>query len=346
MIVDELKDTLYIDEYGIICRNPSIPDVPKNKCKDELYRIIRINEKNQSIDFKKDLIFYVSLYTTKETKCICSTKIENIYYIQNKESGNRYAIGCVCVENNFNKELGEIGKKLKSDYKKKKKSMKKELDELTNYKSRLEKNRIKIENNDEINRLDESTERTKRELQLAKQRIINKMENFEFFLEPKKFSKFISERGINYIRNYYSTKDLPWYILGEISYFIKYSSCKTIKDFVENELIEFEFQHPICNCKQKKNKKFKENLSRFVYTCPNQPNWCKIPPECGFLCDGDKIPLLDSIQQRINNDIEHRNRLINTRDYELKNIDRQIKRTNTEIEELNNKINEFTFIES
>jgi hypothetical protein len=346
MIVDELKDTLYI-ENGIICRNPLAPDVPKKKCKDELYRIIRINEKNQSIDFERDLIFYVSLYTTREMKCICSTKIENIYYIQNKDSGNRYAIGCVCVENNFNEELGKVGKSLKSDYRKKKKSMKKEWDELTDYLSRLKENRNKVENDDKINRLDESTESKKRELQIAKQRIINKIENFEFFMEKKKFSKFISESGINYIRTYYSTRDLPWYIFGEISYFIRYSSCKTIKDFVENELIEYEFQHPICNCRQKKDKKFKENLSRFVYRCPNQPNWCKkIPPEYGFLCDDDKKPLLESIQEKINKDIEHRNELIDTKDRELKKIDRTIEKTNLEINELDKKMKEFTFIES
>ena len=59
---------------------------------------------------------------------------------------------------------------------KRKKSMKKEFDELTDYRSRLEKNRNKIENNYEgINSLDESTERKKRELQLTINRIIIQM---------------------------------------------------------------------------------------------------------------------------------------------------------------------------
>lgn len=341
MIVDELKDTLYI-KNGIICRNPLAPDVPKNKCKDELYRIIRINEKNQSIDFKRDLIFNVSLYATRETKCICSTKIENIYYIQNKDSGNTYGIGCVCVENNFNKELGKVGKSLKSDYKKKMKSMKKELDELTDYSIRLNENRKKIENNDEINRLDESTESTKKELQIAKQRIINQMNEYIIFPNiPKSIKQFISESGISYVRN--KLRSYKWTIkMFELRCFIYHSDCKTIKEFVENELIEYEFEQPICDCKQKKTKFFDIELSKWKYCCPNKPNWCdKVYPEHGELCGNDRKPLLESIQEKINKDIEYRNRLINTRDYELKNIDGEIKRTNLKINELRNKINDY-----
>ena len=348
MIVDELKDTLYIDEFGIICRIPSIPDVAKRNCKEELFRLLRINEKNQSIDFKKDVIFNLSLYTTREMKCICSTKIENVYYIQNIESGNTYAIGCECIENNFNKELGTTGKNLKSEYQKKKKSMKKEFDELTDYRSRLEKNRNKIENNYEgINSLDESTERKKRELQLVINRIIIQMN--ECIIYPniqKSIKQFISDSGISYVRNTLISSN--WSIKNfELRCFIYHSDCRTIKDFVENELIEFEFEHPICKCNQKKTKFFDKEKLRWKYCCPNKPNYCNnVYPEYGELCGNDRKPLLDSIQEGINNDIEYRNRLINTRDYELKNIDREIKRTNREIEELKNKINEFTFIES
>ena len=56
--------------------------------------------------------------------------------------------------------------------------------------------------------------------------------------------------------------------------------------------------------------------------------------------------MLESIQEKINKDIEHRNELIDTKDRELKKIDRTIEKTNLEINELCNKMNEFTFIES
>jgi hypothetical protein len=282
-------------------------------------------------------------------KCICSTKIENIYYIQNKDSGNRYAIGCVCVENNFNEELGKVGKSLKSDYKKKMKSMKKECDELTDYLIKLKRNRNKVENNDEINRLDESTERTNRELQIAKQRIINQMNEYIIFPNiQKSIKQFISESGISYVRNKLKSYKLNrWNIqMFELRCFIYHSDCKTIKDFVENELIEYEFEHPICNCKQKKTKFFDRENSKWKYCCPNKPNYCdQVYPEHGELCGDDRKPLLESIQNFINDDVEYRNRLIKERDYTLENIDINIQITNIQINELVNKINEFKKID-
>lgn len=333
MIVDELKDTLYVRD-NIICRKSDAPLLTENKAT-ELLHILRTNEKDKELDITKDCLFDFVVYKReKKEKCICSTRISELCYIQNKKSGNIYQVGCVCVEKKFDKLLKEEIKNKRNEYTKMKKELEKEINTLE--KIELNRNNEEIHYNDEIKKIEKYEKDIEEAIEDAKNKIINRMNKFIIFTRKgTTIEEFIRTSGIEKVRNYLIENQ--WNIKdGELFNFIYESESKSIKEFVNNELLDSIYIHPKCaKCnKDRKNKRLFED--RYRYTC------CKdVYPVYGFYMLDNK-PVLQHYQHLIEQSKLNRKSVSSRFFLQTQRIDSEIKIHKNRIIDLEEKLKVYT----
>ena len=334
MIVDELKDTLYVRD-NIICRIKNAPLLTKNR-KTEILHILKINEKDEELDITKDCLFDYVVYKrkTEYEKCICSQSILEICYIQSKKSGNIYQVGCVCVEKKFNELLDAEVKFHMKAYKKLKEALEKENDQLK--KVELNRNNEEVLFRNEIIKIEKYKKNIEEDLEDAKNELIDQMNNFIIF--PKKgttIGDFIKTAGIEKVRSY--LMENQWNIKdGELFNFIYISECESIKEFVNNELLESIYNHPKCTkCnKDRKNKRLIDN--RYRYTC------CKdVYPVYGFHMKDNK-PVLQHYQKLIEQNELNRKHVNGRFFFQIGKIDSVVLHHKNRIIELEERLKVYT----
>jgi hypothetical protein len=309
MIHDDLKDVLYIDDEGAICRIPNIP--MKSKSKFEEFKHILITNENLTIDnadntWDKTWLssgFY-DVDDDDETRyeCICSKKIKHIYYICNKSSNNIYQVGCDCVEKHIseilakNLKLEKATEKKRIKYEKKKEEEIKE--EISVYEMRIRSFKIQM-----------------KEYKIKLQEFID---NYIIWKAKEYTIKQIIDgdvdhkdvwRNLDVIREW--NREIKYiYVYPEIKDFMD-SNFLTTQQYITNIDVEsLNIEIPSCKCgKMKISKKNPERDSYFCMNYDNDRN-CKTYGIYGYI-NHNNIPTnihpLTHLQRQINkckNEIE------------------------------------------